>query len=78
MTLQLSNCRSCDARIIWIVTESGKRMPVDAKPAGKFIVLNDDDPPKGSLVPGYVSHFATCPQAADWRGKETTNEPAAE
>lgn len=25
-----TSCRSCGAAVIWIVTEAGKRMPVDA------------------------------------------------
>lgn len=39
-------CRSCSAPIVWIVTASGKRMPVD---------------------PDGVSHFETCPNAAQHR-----------
>lgn len=28
----VDHCKSCDARIIWAVTERGKSMPVDADP----------------------------------------------
>lgn len=33
-------CRSCGAPILWVVTENGKRMPLDAEPteAGKVII----------------------------------------
>lgn len=41
-----ARCRSCDGLIVWVVTKSERRMPVD--PAG-------------------TSHFATCPQAKEWR-----------
>lgn len=26
------NCRSCGAEIIWVLTQKGKRMPIDAEP----------------------------------------------
>jgi hypothetical protein len=44
-------CRSCRAPVVWIVTDKGKRMPVNA----------DGEDGRGE------SHFATCPHAADWR-----------
>ena len=72
-----SRCKSCDAAILWAVSAvTGKRMPLDADPVpdgnllldaeGKIHVLTAD----AATVPGvkrYVSHFATCPQADDWR-----------
>ena len=30
--MRLSRCRSCDAPIVWVITQKGKRMPVDAEP----------------------------------------------
>lgn len=30
--MKLSQCRSCEAPIIWTITTNGKRMPVDADP----------------------------------------------
>lgn len=52
-------CRSCGAPLIWGLTAAGKRMPVDAT-----------DPllaPIARVVDTYVSHFATCPKAAEHR-----------
>lgn len=57
----LTTCRSCGRCIVWLVTDKGRRMPVD---------------PEG-VKPGetvyehgrHVSHFATCPQADQWRKK---------
>lgn len=47
-------CRSCHAPILWAVNDkSGKSSPFD--PA-------KDEAPS-------VSHFATCPQAGQWRKK---------
>lgn len=46
-------CRSCGARIIFGVTRSGQRMPLDATPRTDGL---------------HVSHFDTCPDAGRWRG----------
>jgi hypothetical protein len=77
-----SNCRSCGAEIIWCVTESGKRMPVDAQTSvdGNIILeLKPGNAPPTALVrtadqlTGHTlrhkSHFATCKQADKWRRK---------
>lgn len=48
---QQSECRSCGAAIIWCLTAKGKRMPVD--------VSYEEGPT--------TSHFATCPDAGQWR-----------
>lgn len=48
----MSTCRSCGAQVVWEQTASGKKMPMDVEPG-----------PDGKRV----SHFATCPQADEWR-----------
>lgn len=78
----MTTCRSCGADIIWARTEHSKRMPLDAQPVdgsqGHTFVLRDPTSAEGPLaisatpaqLPGevyYVSHFATCPQAAEHR-----------
>lgn len=79
----MSKCRSCGAEIIWIKTPGGKAMPCDAEPVvywqqkngSKTIVLNNGEVIKGELegIPGtetgigYISHFATCPDAERFR-----------
>lgn len=74
----MSACRSCGAEILWAVTENGKRIPLDADPSivktpGAF-ELRGDDPPLAIAARSrrvFVSHFATCPHAAQHRkGKE--------
>ena len=83
-----TNCRACGAEILFIKTQKGKTMPVDAKskwistdPEGIPFVLADGSVVKAKEVQcadyneaakagyqiGYVSHFATCPQAASFR-----------
>lgn len=77
-------CRDCDAPIVWCVTEAGKRMPVDAKPVRKVMVLkvnpkNPGGPPLAKFVDQYESHFAHCSAAAERRGTgKTEPEPATE
>ena len=75
-------CRSCGAEIIWVMMQSGKRMPCDAKatmyradPAGKEsfvtehgLTMRGTADPDGDTV-GYISHFTTCPQAESFRGR---------
>lgn len=89
----MSVCRSCQAEIIWAVTKTGARMPLDAAPVpgeprqhGVFMLARrlDDDPLAWPVAVTerdgefarlklalYVSHFATCPHAAQHRGKPT-------
>ncbi len=62
-------CRSCGAAIEWAETIRGKRMPFDAP----IVVVRSQGSPLEARVVEFVdttvtpSHFATCPQAKDWR-----------
>jgi PKD repeat protein len=63
--------------MIWTVTANGKKMPVDADPAVAprgFRVDEGEDPPVATFTAApdvgerlYQSHYASCPQANDWR-----------
>lgn len=77
----MSKCKSCGANIIWLNTESGKAMPCDAKPipykedvTGNLTLVTPDGRvvrAKADMTSekmGYTSHFATCPDAKNWRG----------
>lgn len=79
-TIQTLRCGSCGAPIIWTTTEGGDRMPCDAHPVagGNVRILPGG---KAKVTPGgmidmfdptddgvrHVSHFATCPDANEWR-----------
>lgn len=81
--MKTSLCRSCGASIIWAVTSTGRKMPLDAQPVpssvktGRFrLTLGPDDSVLAQFVPAYaeddaedlhLSHFATCPQSPGWR-----------
>lgn len=74
-------CRTCAARILWCVTESGRPMPVDFEPSdeGNIAITPQDDGTWLAVVAGPLeqvegasrirrtSHFATCPNAAQHR-----------
>jgi hypothetical protein len=48
----MSRCRSCDAEIVWAVTDSGKRIPVDAEPVdGGNVLLSDRGVQAGPRTP---------------------------
>lgn len=77
-----SRCRSCDAPLLWALTERGRRMPLDPEPyagddpRGLFVLRHRDRPVPTALAatpdafPGerlYRSHFATCPNSRQHR-----------
>jgi hypothetical protein len=73
-----AKCRSCDADIVWALTEADKRIPLDAAPAadGNLVLVDGvarapriDDAP-GAVT--YVSHYATCPNADKHRAPKPT------
>lgn len=79
----MSRCKACGQEIIWIKTKAGKAMPCDPQKIpytteppggekGKTLVLPDGRIATGSLdlesdKYGYISHFATCPAAEQFR-----------
>lgn len=79
----MAKCKSCGADIIWIKTVTGKSMPCNAeavicwkKPKGKATVITpngetyradlEGDLDKATGI-GYIPHWATCPQAKNFR-----------
>lgn len=72
-----SLCKSCKATVIWVTTEDGKAMPVDAAPVRNGNIRLEGsaarptavyvqpllETPEHEAMPHYVSHFATCPDA---------------
>ena len=76
---KITYCSSCRARIIWTLTANDHRMPIDADPVenGNVVITGWIGPiPKTRVArvdeqldaqPRYLSHFATCPNASDFR-----------
>lgn len=58
-----AKCRSCSEYIVWVKTEAGKNMPVDADSfdEGDELVYDHSK---------HISHFATCPNADQHRKKK--------
>jgi hypothetical protein len=79
----MANCTSCGREIEWSKnTATGKMIPLDPhpKPDGNIVKLATSDPGGATMIrtvrkdnpapPGadlYVSHFSTCPNAANHR-----------
>lgn len=62
-----SLCRSCGAQITWATFASGKHTPLDF-PGEKRIVIDEDG--IAHVYDTFVSHFSTCPDAAEHRRKK--------
>lgn len=56
---RITRCRSCNARIVFLPTSSGKSMPIDAD----TVEADDEEFEYGR----HVSHFSTCKQANQHR-----------
>lgn len=74
----MAKCRSCQAKIVWAITENGKKMPIDPTPVrdGNVIktgnrvdgleevhVISSRDVMEDDQRARYTAHFATCPNA---------------
>jgi len=55
----MNKCRSCSAKIVWMITSEGKRIPVDWCDDLKNDMVFDHKQ--------HTSHFATCPNAKSHR-----------
>ena len=56
---RIKRCRSCNAKIIWLLTKNLKNIPVDADTVKPDETEFDRE--------RHVSHFATCPNADQHR-----------
>ncbi len=71
-----NRCKSCGAKIVWCKTINGKMIPVNLDSlteSDKALLLDrwrkGDDTPLDFNVHAHITHFATCPQAAEHRRK---------
>lgn len=81
-----AKCSSCGADILWCESATtGALMPIDAEPVASgnvALVGRVAHVRRGDLFepmlpegPRYQSHFATCPNAKQWRRKQKKDEP---
>jgi hypothetical protein len=83
--LPVSACRSCGKPIVWALTVTGGRMPVDRDPCAEGTIelayrrgvwaATVLDRAARRLLAGHElvlrqSHFASCPDAAAWRSRQ--------
>jgi len=60
-------CKSCGQPIVWVtMLDTGKAMPIDKTTIEKRVVL-DGPWSRGAVRDTGLSHFATCPNAAEHR-----------
>ena len=65
MSRRIAACRSCREDIYWFENPAtGKKIPIDAESLSDEDIEDEDIELDLSYM---VSHFATCPQANDWR-----------
>jgi hypothetical protein len=61
-------CRGCQQDILWTKTIGGKTVPLNAQPEKRFVVVrNERGQDAVELVDTYLSHFASCPAADQFR-----------
>ena len=65
--MDYANCKACKAEIIWIMTENGKKCPLDREPEKRWVFTLSGT---WKLVDTYISHFATCPSEDLFREKK--------
>ena len=64
----MSECRSCGAPVVWAVNKDGKAVPMNP-PRKAWVKVGelDSGTPVVEVQAVWESHFATCPQASEWR-----------
>jgi hypothetical protein len=68
-----ATCSSCGAEIVWMITTNGRPMPCDPKrltvvvPTGKILATARGDAPEAEVKTAFISHWASCPNAAQHR-----------
>lgn len=81
----MTYCRSCGKQIMFVRMKSGKSMPVDTTyvnfkenpegkdkivlPSGNVVTCDARVSPEEADGYGYISHFATCPNANRHRNR---------
>ncbi len=70
----MAACSTCGRPIFWAATDSGKKIPIDASPLGDVrranVVLLDGLAKVVRHGEGtHITHFVTCPNAAEHRKK---------
>ncbi len=75
---KITTCKGCNREILWLTNVNTKKTsPIDFRPSvdGNILILEDEETyriiKKDEVFHGelHTSHFATCPNASDFRRK---------
>ena len=59
---ETGSCAKCGARLLWVTTQNGKNMPLDANPERRF-VIDAGAGMLGRIRNTYTCHLETCTKA---------------
>lgn len=62
-----ATCRACGSPILWATSTKGRPMPLNLPPEGRYVIEQHRSGPVASYSETYISHFATCPKADEFR-----------
>jgi len=66
--IEPARCRTCNARIVWAKLDSEKRIPLNYTRVRTYEIVEGVARPvlssKGDVRLAFVSHFVSCPDAA--------------
>ena len=69
----MPKCKTCDADIVWVESQDGRKHPLDDRLLTVAVTVGED-PLVVRFIQARSSHFATCPQA-DAHRKRTAELP---
>jgi hypothetical protein len=58
-----ATCKACGAKLLWVDTAAGKKIPLNASPFKAFYVKDNI----GQMIDVYIPHWATCPKAQTFK-----------
>lgn len=77
----MSVCKGCGKEIVWAVSETGRKIPLDPRApvysvkGGECSLQKNGTNVMGEVISYYVSHFATCPKANDFSASKKKPRP---
>lgn len=72
----MSGCPKCHAPVVWIGTQGGQRIPIDAV-MKKMILATDVKEQFPKIMEAYSNHLSTCKNLAGNSGSVNKQEPKA-